>query len=117
VLTKAGIPARVTARIGLRAPLDKLISKLVTRRFMKWNFNGTILRAKGLGRMTNLDHADIIAYYNAVVRGILTYYSFADNRSRLGSIIRYLHMSCARTMALKYKLRFMAKAYKKFGSR
>jgi len=25
-------------------------------------------------------------------------------------------MSCARTLALKYKLRFMAKAYKKFGT-
>ena len=34
----------------------------------------------------------------------------------MGSLVRLLHMSCARTMALKYKLRFMAKAYKKFGS-
>jgi hypothetical protein len=34
----------------------------------------------------------------------------------LGAIVRLLHMSCARTLALKYKLRFMAKAYKKFGT-
>jgi hypothetical protein len=63
-----------------------------------------------------MDHADIVAYYNVVVRGITNYYSFADNRSSLGSIVRLLHMSCAKTLALKYKLRFMAKAYKKFGT-
>jgi hypothetical protein len=117
ILTKAGVHARVTSRIGILAPLDKLIEKLVIRQFMKWNPSGTRLLAKGVGRLVNLDHADIIAYYNAVVRGILSYYTFADNRSSLGVVVRYLHMSCARTLALKYKLRFMAKAYKKFGSR
>nr|YP_007890105.1 putative reverse transcriptase [Pleodorina starrii]AFY64375.1 putative reverse transcriptase [Pleodorina starrii] len=116
VMTKKGKPSRITARMALLAPMDKLIDKLVARQFLKWNPNGTTLRAKGLTRMVNLDHADIIAYYNAVIRGILTYYSFADNRSSLGSIVRYLHMSCARTIALKYKLRYMSKAYKKFGS-
>nr|QKN19303.1 putative reverse transcriptase [Eudorina elegans] len=116
VMTKKGKPSRITARIALLAPIDKLIDKLVARQFLKWNSNGTTLRAKGLNRMVNFDHADIIAYYNAVIRGILTYYSFADNRSSLGIIVRYLHMSCARTIALKYKLRFMSKAYKKFGS-
>jgi len=116
ITTKSGKRFRTTARISLLAPVDKLINKLVTCQFLKWNPNGTVLRAKGLTRLVNLDHADIIAYYNAVVRGILTFYNFADNRSSLGSIVRYLHMSCARTLALKYKLRLMAKAFKKFGS-
>lgn len=66
-------------------------------------------------RLQNLNHADIVAYFNAVVRGITNYYTFADNRSSLGALVRILHMSCARTMALKYKLRFMAKAYKNYG--
>jgi hypothetical protein len=62
-----------------------------------------------------MDHADIVRYYNSVVRGILNYYSFADNRKSLGSVARALQMSCARTLALKYKLRFAAKVFKKYG--
>lgn len=64
-----------------------------------------------------MDHADIIAYFNAVTRGILQYYTFVNNRRNLGVIVRYLHMSCARTLGLKYKLRTTAKVYKKFGSK
>lgn len=116
VITKQGKPTRITARIALLSPIKKLIDKLVSRQFLKWNDNGTVLIPTGLKRMVNLDHADIIAYYNAVIGGILNYYTFADNRSSLGSIVRYLRMSCARTLALKFKLRYMAKAFKKFGS-
>lgn len=115
VINKHKKKTRITARMGLLAPLDKLIKKLVERGFAKWNPNGTI-KPIGLKRMQNMNHADIISYYNAVTRGVLNYYSFTDNRSSLGSWVRYLHMSCARTLALKYKLRFMAKAFKKFGS-
>lgn len=115
VLTKAKVKTRTTARIYLKAPIANILNKLIIRKFAKWNPNGTKIIPIGLKRLQNLDHADIIAYYNAVVRGIVNYYSFADNRSSLGSIVRWLHMSCARTLALKYKLRFMAKAYKQFG--
>lgn len=116
ILTKAGKKSRITARIALLAPIEKLIRKLVIRKFMKWNPSGTQVVPVGLKRLQNLDHADIVAYYNAVIRGILSYYTFADNRSYLGVIARMLRYSCARTFALKYKLRFMAKVFKKFGS-
>jgi hypothetical protein len=66
--------------------------------------------------LVNLDHADIIRYFNSIVRGVINYYSFADNRSSLGSIVRLMQQSCALTLALKYKLRTMAKAFKKFGT-
>lgn len=116
VRTKRGIRSRVTARMRLLAPIDKLITKLIFRQFMKWNHDGTKLIATGVGRLINLDHSDIIAYYNAVIREILSYYTFADNRSSLRTIVRYMHMSCARTLCLKYKLRTRAKTYKKYGS-
>ena len=115
ILTESKRKTRITARIALLAPMKKIIDKLIVRKFVKWNPNGTKLIPTGLKRLQNLDHADIISYYNAMVRDILNYYSFADNRRNLGAIIRYLHMSCARTLALKYKLRFMSKAYKEFG--
>lgn len=116
VLIKGGKKSRLTARITLQAPIDKLIKKLNTRQMVQWNPNGTQIVPIGLKRLQNLDHADIVAYYNAVTRGILNDYSFAENRSYLGTIARMLRYSCARTLALKYKHRFMAKAFKKFGT-
>jgi hypothetical protein len=66
--------------------------------------------------LVNLDHRNIILLYNAVIRGLLNYYSFADNRKSMGTIVHGLKMSCALTLALKYKLRTAAKTFQKFGS-
>lgn len=58
----------------------------------------------------------IIDHYNSVLRGYLNYYSFAANYGNLVSIIRYiLWKSCALTLAIKYKLKRIAKVIKKFG--
>jgi len=114
VITKTGKKSRITARITIKAPINKLIEKLIKRQFFKWNDNGTKLIPTAIKRMVNMDHADIVNYYNMVVRGILNFYSHVDNRSSLGSIVRYLHISCTLTLALKYKLRRMTRAYKKF---
>jgi hypothetical protein len=67
--------------------------------------------------MMNLDITDILKYYNAVVRGILNYYSFVDNISRLSSIVEYLRYSCRLTLAKKYKLRTMGATFKTFGKK
>lgn len=66
--------------------------------------------------MVNMDHADIVRYYNSITRGILGYYSFCDNHKSLGAIVHGLKHSCALTLALKYKLRHRSKVFKKFGS-
>lgn len=116
VLSSTGRKVRITGRLTLKAPMEKLTRKMVERGFAKWDPSGNILTPVGLRRLQNMSHSDIISYYNSVARGTLNYYSFTDNRSSLGSVIRTLHMSCARTLALKYKLRYMSKVYKKFGS-
>ncbi len=116
ILSSRGRKVRITGRLSLHAPMEKLSKTLVERKFAKWDLSGKTLTPVGLKRLQNMSHSDIISYYNAVTRGILNYYSFADNRSSLGSVVRILRMSCARTLALKYKLRYMSKAYKKFGS-
>ena len=69
-----------------------------------------------VGRCVNMDHEDILRYYNSVIRGILNYYSFANNHKSLGSLIHGFKFSCARTLALKYKLRHASKVFRKFGS-
>jgi nicotine oxidoreductase len=46
----------------------------------------------------------------------MNYYRFADNRKSLGIITHGLKMSCALTLALKFKERTAAKIFKQFGS-
>lgn len=106
---------KITPRIGLQAPIKDLMIKLATKGFIKKNKKGEYV-GTSLKRMINFDHADIISYYNSVIKGLLNFYSFADNFSRIGSLIKFqLRHSCALTLALKYKFRKRAKAFKKFG--
>lgn len=66
--------------------------------------------------MVNIDHSDIISYYNSIIYGILNFYSFVDNKTRLGAIIKYqFKHSCALILALKYKPIKRAKAFKRSG--
>ncbi|BFI17642.1 hypothetical protein MPTK1_6g08140 [Marchantia polymorpha subsp. ruderalis] len=65
--------------------------------------------------LTPLDHADILELFNKKVRGFLNYYSFASNRSSFNQIVHVLHMSCALTLALKYKLKTASKTFNRFG--
>lgn len=117
VIKKLGVTrkVRLTSWNVLYAPIKDI--------FEKASQNGFFKKKKGLyvptkvGRLINLDHADIIKYYNACIRGILNYYSFANNRKSLGSFVHGLKHSCARTLALKYKLRFASKAFGRFGGK
>mmetsp|Transcript_31556 Transcript_31556/g.80357 ORF Transcript_31556/g.80357 Transcript_31556/m.80357 type:complete len:763 (-) Transcript_31556:8026-10314(-) len=114
---RTSIKVRVTPRVGLHAPIKTLLDKLCKNKFIKSNKLG-IYKPTALRRMVNFDHADILGYYNGVARGIMNFFSFVDNYTRIGAIVKYhlLH-SCALTLALKYKLRFKAKAFKRFGKK
>ena len=106
--------AVATSRLLVKAPIDKLIETLVKAGFIRRNAQG-ILLPKMYGSIMNLDHADILGFYNSKLRGILNFYSFASNRNKLGRILWLLRASCALTLARKYKLRTMRKVFFKFG--
>jgi len=106
---------RVTSRTVLKAPIKLLFEKATLNGFFKKRNNEFV--PTYVGRCINLDHEDILRYYNSVIRGILNYYSFANNHKSLGSILHGLKFSCARTLALKYKLRHSSKVFRKFGSK
>lgn len=106
---------RVTSRIVLYAPIKNLFKSATENGFFKKRSSKFV--PTKVGWLINLDHADIISYYNSVIRGNLNYYSFANNRKSLGSFVHGLKLSCARTLALKYKLRFASKVYRRFGDR
>jgi group II intron reverse transcriptase/maturase len=110
------IKVRITPRPGLHAPIKDLLAKLCKNGFVKKDSSGKY-KPTALRRMTNFDHADIVGYYSSIARGLLNYYSFADNYTRVGALVKYhLRSSCALTLALKYKLRYQAKAFANFGS-
>jgi len=103
------------SRLLVKAPIDKLLDKLIKAGFIRRNSKG-ILLPKMYGAVMNLDHADILTFYNSKLKGLLNFYSFAANRNKLGRILWLLRASCALTLARKYKLGTMRQAFYKFGN-
>lgn len=105
----------MTSRVVLKAPIKSIFETAASNGFFKKR-NGKFIPTF-VGRCINLDHSDIVHYYNSVIQGVLNYYSFVNNRRSLGSFVHGLKFSCARTLALKFKLRHASKVFKKFGSK
>lgn len=106
---------RLTSRVVLQAPIKRIFEKATDNGFF-FKRSVKFVPTK-VGRLINLEHADILSYYNYVIRGILNYYTFANNRRSLGSFVHGLKFSCALTLALKYKLRHTSKVFRKFGGK
>jgi len=104
-----------TSRTILKAPLITLYKRGLENGFFKKMPLGRFVPTF-CGRLINLDHADILRFYNQKIHGILNYYSFVDNIKSLGQFVHGLKHSCALTLALKLKFRHRAKVFKKFGS-
>lgn len=98
----------------VKAPIKELIEKLLKNGLIKRNRLNMVL-PKGRTSLFNHSHYHILRWYNSMVNGIVNYYSFASNRPKLGYIVWLLRASCALTLANKYKLKTMRKAFKKFG--
>jgi len=117
-----------TGRIKMYAPIKRLVTKLKDRGFAKEVkvypklLKGSIRlpqsRLKIVPcsniKLLMLTEAQLIVRYNAIIRGFLNYYSFADNYSNLHSILYILKYSLICTLARKLKLN-TAKVFKKFG--
>lgn len=112
---KNGVWRRVTRPVSFHAPMKDLLNKRVQSGTIKWNKDGTFCGGTALKRLVNWEHSQILSYYQQKINGILNYYSFVDNKRKLGWIIHRLKHSCALTLTLKYKLQRCVKAYKKFG--
>lgn len=108
------IKVRSTSRARLEAPIQSIFEKGLENGFFKRTRAGKFAPT-ACRRIVNMDHSDIIMFYNQKIRGILNYYSFVDNKKSLGSFIHGLKHSCALTLALKLKLRHRAKVFKRFG--
>lgn len=114
LINKISIRQRVPPRIILHAPILDLLIKLKDRKFVKRNNKGEFFPISKSNCIV-LTHPQILNFYNDKIRGVLNYYSCVHNRNSLWSIVRYLTYSCALTLARKYKLKTIRKAFSKFG--
>ena len=105
-----GLTKRTVPRMRIDIPLDKLMNNFVKNKFCKGKDLPTARKD-----LVNLDHNEILAFYNKKISGITEFYNFARNYSALHRFIWLLKASCALTLALKFKLRTTRAAFKKFG--
>jgi hypothetical protein len=92
VVDKRRITRRKKIRIRIYMNQERVIKRLLNRGMIKRRVSHKkhkelILRGTFMGNLINLDHADIIRYYNSVIRGLYNYYDFVRNRLQLLRII------------------------------
>jgi hypothetical protein len=104
------------ARLLIKAPFATLLNKIKNNGFARQDRLGNY-RPVAYTKITNLSHYEILTFYNSKINGLLNFYSFASNLNRLRFILYLFQMSCAYTLARKYKLNNFAKAFSTFGKR
>lgn len=86
------ITRRKKIRIRVNMDYVKVIKRLMANGIIRKrtsHSNHKLLEYRGrfIGNLINLDHADIIKYYNAVIRGIYNYYDFVGNKIKLDYVV------------------------------
>lgn len=104
---------KVTPEIILKASIKLIFEKATLHGFFKNRVDKFV--SIRVAHCINLNHRNILRYYNFIIYGVYNYYSFALNKKSFLSFVHGLNLSCARTLALKYKLCHASKIYKKFG--
>jgi len=105
---KCRLPAGV---VHLKAPTNDIIAKLYQNGFCTKDGQPLSKRAWAV-----LDDDQIISRFNAVLDGILNYYSFADNFSRLQRVQYILQFSAAKTLSHRHRMKSIRRAFAKYGS-
>lgn len=81
-LSGSNIRKRTVPRMRVDLPIDVLIKKLRDNGFIKHSKLGRVL-ATARKDLINLDHNDIIRFYNSKINGVISHYGFARNRYEL----------------------------------
>lgn len=86
------IVRRSKIRIRFNMDYAKVLKRLETNRFIRKRTSherhkDLTYRGTFKGNLINLDHADIIMYYNSVMRGIYNYYDFTQNVRNLAQVM------------------------------
>lgn len=95
--------------------VNRFIKKLEAEGLVKFNSKYRVYKGTFMPRLVNVDYTDIIKYYSMLIQGIINYNRLTISRSALRYVKYVLETSCALTLTRKYKLKRIARAYKKFG--
>jgi len=103
-------------RMWLLAPVTDLLNKLNNEGFLKNYKPGSKIIPQAKSNWIYLTHHSILSQYNWLSRGLLNYYSIANNRYIFHLIINFiLKHSCAKTLGRKFNLGSRKKVFSKFG--
>nr|WP_298059641.1 reverse transcriptase domain-containing protein [uncultured Halomonas sp.] len=102
---------RPSGVIQLKAPTNDIIAKLHQNGFCTQDGQPLSKRSWAV-----LDDDQIISRFNAVLDGLLNYYSFAVNFSRLHRVQYILQFSAAKTLSHRHRMGSIRKAFAKYGS-
>jgi hypothetical protein len=100
---------RANVRVLLECPVNRIIERLGEQGYK--HADG---KPKAMTKWIYMRPEEIILRYNAVIRGYLNYYSFANNRNMLQRIIWTLRFSAVFTFARKWNVS-PRKVFKKLG--
>jgi hypothetical protein len=86
------ITRRKKIRVRINMDYEKVLRRLENNGFIKKVKNRVehqkmVYHGTFKGNLVNLDHADILMYYNAVMRGIYNYYQIVRNQMKLGHVM------------------------------
>jgi hypothetical protein len=96
-------------RIILYAPIQKLLKKLETEKFLVKG------KPRSINKFIFLHPHEIVTRYSAIMRGIYNYYTFVDNKKLLQQILWILRFSCVYTLARKLRLSVKG-IFRKYGN-
>lgn len=108
------LQAKAINNVQFRAPIDKMLERLVDRGLAKRRKDGTT-RGSAYLKWCMLEDAQIVTRYSSIIRGILNYYSCINKRSELWKVFAILRKSCALSLAHKHGLSSAARAYARYG--
>lgn len=95
-----------TGVVKLLVPREKWVGKLIEYRAMKIKINENGKErfvALHRGKLVNQSDIEILARYNAEVRGLYNYYSIANDSFKIGRFANVMKYSMYKTFACKYK--------------
>lgn len=95
-----------TGVVKLLVPREKWVGKLIEYRAIKIKINENGKErfvALHRGKLVNQSDIEILARYNAEVRGLYNYYSIANDAFKIGIFANVMKYSMYKTFACKYK--------------
>ncbi|MBQ3398663.1 MAG: group II intron reverse transcriptase/maturase [Synergistaceae bacterium] len=112
--TSRGIVQRtLNNTVALLIPFDKIERFMYERRIVKQGPEGTLIPIhKHL--LSGLTEIEILDTYNALTRGLCSYYSMASNFQKLNYFTYLMEYSCLKTLANKHKTS-ISKLKRKYG--